>query len=116
MSKFLICKDCGDEFDPDHPDRIKLGGLRTHCKDCCKETAIPYLGLQAGDGKQSQFQILAFDSQSDREKYKAFWQNNSGLHKGRSGCQLGNHLSTTPKVSFKAVNTVIAANHKGKLT
>jgi len=111
----MICSECQDEFDPNDPSRIKLGGKRIHCGDCCQETTTKYLGLQAGDGKQTQVQILAFDSPNDREKYKNFWQNNSGLHKNKA-CQLGNHLSTTPGIKFRQVNTVIATNHKGKLT
>lgn len=66
----VICAECQDEFNPNDPSRIKLGGKRIHCSDCCQETVTKYLGLQAGDGKQTQVQILAFDSSNDREKYK----------------------------------------------
>lgn len=58
--------------------------------------------------------ILSFSSKEDREKYLSFWQNNSGLHKGKS-CQLGSHLSTTPKVKFRILQAPTATNHKGKL-
>ncbi len=53
----MICSECQDEFDPNDPARIKLGGKKIHCGDCCQETATKYLGLQAGDGKQTQVQI-----------------------------------------------------------
>lgn len=84
------------------------------CPNCSEETAVKYLGLQSADGKQSQATILKFSSDKDREIYLAFWQNNSGLHKGKS-CQLGGHLSTTPAVKFEIVKDFIATNHKGKL-
>jgi len=108
-----ICSECEVEFDPLSPERRKAGGLIIHCKDCADETQIKYLGIQSADGKQSQATILKFKSETDRIKYLSFWQNNSGLHKSKS-CQLGNHLSTTPGISFETVQGFSPTNHKGK--
>jgi hypothetical protein len=72
------------------------------------------VGLTAGDGKMASVTILHFQSNTDREKYLQFWQNNTGLHKGKN-CQLGSHLSTTPNVKFRIQQAPEATNHKGKL-
>lgn len=107
------CVVCGDEFDPNSVAKRRVGGLVNQCPDCSEEVAVRYLGLQSADGKSSQATILAFNSQTDREKYSSFWKNNSGYHKGKS-CQLGTHLSTTPNVKFKTVSAFNASNHKGR--
>lgn len=58
--------------------------------------------------------ILSFESEEDRKKYSEFWKNNSGMNKAKN-CQLGNHLSTMPKTTFKKVyENGIGMNHKGK--
>lgn len=108
-----ICLECEIEFDPNSSERKRVGGLITHCADCAQETTVKYLGIQSADGKQSQATILKFKENSDRARYLAFWQNNSGLHKSKS-CQLGNHLSTTPGVAFETVQGFNPTNHKGK--
>lgn len=108
-----ICAICGDEFDLRSPAKMRVGGKANECVDCSVETEVKYAGVQAADGKQSQATILRFDSEADKEKYIAFWKNNSGYHKGKS-CQLGNHLSTTPGISFETVTGFKPTNHKGK--
>lgn len=107
------CEICGDEFDLNSPAKMKAGGLSIHCPDCSEETAIKYAGVQAADGKQNQATILKFSSEKDKEKYIAFWQNNSGLHKGKS-CTLGKHLSTDPNIHFETIVAHVPTNHKGK--
>lgn len=109
----ICCKECNEMFDPFSFEKRKAGGLFNHCPDCAEEHTTKYLGLQSGDGKQAGISILAFESETDRNQYKRFWANNSGLHKSKS-CQLGNHLSTTPGVKFKTVTQSEATNHKGK--
>jgi NAD-dependent SIR2 family protein deacetylase len=111
--KRIECKECGDMFDPNSFAKKRAGGLAHHCPQCSSETEVKHLGLAASDGKFAQITILSFQTQEDREKYKSFHQNNSGLHKGKS-CQLGNHLSTTPAVKFKTVQAFKPTNHKGK--
>ncbi len=108
-----ICIECEVEFDERSIEKKRVGGLISCCPDCSKETTVKYAGVQAADGKQSQATILKFKSEQDKVKYINFWQNNSGLHRGKS-CQLGSHLSTTPNVQFETVQTFIPTNHKGK--
>lgn len=107
------CIECEIEFDSYSPERRRVGGRVNQCPECSEETAVKYIGLQSADGKQSQATILRFKSDKDRAAYLAFWQNNSGLHKGKS-CQLGGHLSTTPAVEFETVTGFAPTNHKGK--
>lgn len=114
-SNLIECKECGDEFNPLSPAKKKVGGLRFLCPECSEEHVIKYAGVQSADGKQSQATILKFKSESDKEKYMRFWQNNSGLHKSKS-CQLGRHLSTDPGISFATVSAFNPTNHKGKST
>lgn len=110
----MICVHCEDEFDVNSSAKQKAGGKINECPDCSEENVIKYAGVQAADGKQAQATILKFSSESDRSSYISFWQNNSGLHKGKS-CQLGNHLSTTPNVKFETITDFTPTNHKGKL-
>jgi hypothetical protein len=100
-------------FDPRSPAKMRAGGKINTCPDCSTEGAVRYLGLQSGDGKQASVTILSFNSSSDRERYSSYYRNNAGYHKGKS-CQLGNHLSTNPGVSFKTVTQSGATNHKGR--
>ena len=102
------------EFNPNSQEKKLKGGLITLCPDCSEEHTVKYAGVQAADGKQAQATILKFSSDQDKEKYIAFWRNNSGFNKGKS-CQLGNHLSTTPAVSFETVSGFNPTNHKGKM-
>jgi hypothetical protein len=109
-----VCRECGDEFNPDSPQKRKVGGLRIHCVDCSDESTIRYAGVQGADGKQASVSILRFNSQADRENYLVYWQNNSGLHKGKS-CQIGRGVMSKPNISFSTVAVFEGnTNHKGK--
>lgn len=110
----MECSECGFQFDPRSPAKLRAGGRITTCPDCSEEPAVKYLGLQAGDGKQAGITVLQFSSAQDREKYSDFWKNNSGMHKSRA-CQLGTHLSADPGIQFKTIVTTGPMNHKGKL-
>ena len=110
----MICKICEDEFDPTSAMKRRVGGRINECPECSEEPTPRYLGVQNGDGKQAGITVLAFHSLSDRETYQRFWQNNSGLHKGKS-CQLGSHTTPDPGVGFRTVTQTTATNHKGKL-
>lgn len=108
------CIKCEEKFNLNSPEKIKAGGKSNECPECSEETVVKYAGVQAADGKQAQATILKFDCQQDKDKYISFWQNNSGLHKGKS-CQLGSHLSTTPNVKFTTIIAHNPTNHKGKM-
>lgn len=109
------CKECGDTFNLNSPEKRRAGGLSNTCPICSEETVVKYAGVQAADGKQSQATILKFETEQDKQKYISFWQNNSGLHRGKV-CSLGNHLSTTPNIKFETVTAFVPTNHKGKAT
>lgn len=108
-----ICVDCDVEFDERSPEKRRAGGRITQCAFCSVETTVKYAGVQAADGKQSQATILKFKSEQDKKQYIRFWQNNSGLHRGKV-CSLGNHLSTTPNIAFETITAFSPTNHKGK--
>lgn len=107
------CAICEEIFNLLSDEKRRAGGLAIHCPACSEEHVVKYAGVQAADGKQAQATILKFKSEEDRTKYINFWQNNSGLHKGKS-CQLGSHLSTTPNISFETKSGFNPTNHKGK--
>lgn len=115
MPKINVCVICEDEFDLYSPAKIKAGGLATTCELCSEEDTVKYAGVQSADGKANQATILKFQNEKDKEKYIAFWKNNSGYNKGKSGSQLGNHLSTDPGIKFETVVGFNPTNHKGKL-
>jgi len=108
------CIECSSAFDPNSTAKRIAGGRINTCPDCSEETAVRYLGLANGDGKQASVTVLSFDSYSDRQRYSDFYRNNAGYHRGKA-CQLGSHLSTTPGVKFKTVTQSTATNHKGRL-
>lgn len=110
----MICKICGDIFSEKSVEKRRIGGKINECPDCSTETTVKYVGLQSADGKQQQATILKFSSEIDKQKYISFWRNNSGFNKGKS-CQLGNHLSTDPGISFQTITDFNPTNHKGKL-
>lgn len=114
-TRIVICKFCGDEFDLNSRAKKEAGGLANSCPDCSVETTTKYAGVQAADGKQSQATILKFESDKDKERYLRFWQNNSGMHKGKS-CTLGSHLSTDPGIHFQTIVAHCQTNHKGRAT
>ena len=115
MSHMRECVECGDVFDLMSPAKRRIGGRVNTCVDCSEETTVKYAGVQAADGKQAQATILKFQSEQDKKQYISFWQNNSGLFRGKS-CQIGSHLSTTPNIQFETVTAFIPTNHKGKAT
>ena len=108
-----VCIHCEDEFDLNSPEKRRVGGRSNECATCSNETVVKYAGVQAADGKQSQATILKFNSEQDKNKYIAFWQNNSGLHRGKSS-QIGSHISTDPKIKFETITAFNPTNHKGK--
>ena len=110
----MECRECGGQYNPDSPAKRKIGGLRIHCADCSEETTVKYAGVQGADGKQASVSILRFNSPQDREAYLEYWQNNSGLHKGKS-CQIGHGLMATTNIKFQTVAVFEGnVNHKGK--
>lgn len=111
--RIMNCIECGIDFDLHSSAKNRAGGRINTCPDCSEETVVRYAGVQAADGKQSQATILKFNSEQDKSNYISFWRNNSGFNKGKS-CQLGNHLSTTPAISFQTVQGFNPTNHKGK--
>ena len=113
MSQIRVCIECGDEFDLHSPEKRRAGGKITHCPDCSEESTVRYLGVQNAAGKQSGCEILSFDSVKDRENYKHFWQNNSGLFSAAI-CQMG-RLMNDPGIPFRKVaENRPNENHKGK--
>lgn len=112
--KIITCANCQLEFDLNSPAKIRAGGKINQCPECSSEDVVRYVGLQAADGKQSQITILSFEDKEDKIKYMHFWQNNTGLHKGKSGSQINKSISTTPNVKFKTINSFNPTNHKGR--
>jgi len=108
-----ICSECEDEFDLHSPEKIKAGGKTIHCSDCSQETAVEYLAVGAGDGKGNSLNILAFSSEEDRNKYKRYWDNISGKHKGKVA-SLSKTAMTDPGIKFSTITQDKASNHKGK--
>lgn len=113
-----VCVHCGDEFNPHSYHKQRVGGRITECPDCVEnlgtETAVPYLGVCMGEGKQGGVQILAFEDEKSRSAYFKSWRNNSGQNKSKS-CQLGGHLSPTEGIRFKKKGeTPTNSNHKGR--
>jgi len=108
-----ICVHCEEEFNLYSTAKKEAGGKINECPDCSQEDTTKYAGLMSADGKQAQATILKFSDEADKKAYLSFWQNNSGLHKGKS-CQLGSHLSTTPNVKFEIITAFVPTNHKGR--
>ena len=63
------CVHCECMFDPNSSAKKRAGGKINECPDCVEElgteTAVKYLGLQAGDGKTASISIVAFESDED---------------------------------------------------
>ena len=108
-----ICVHCEEEFDLLSPEKKRAGGKANECINCSEETTVKYLGTQSSDGKMAQANILKFSSQEDRKQYLDYWQNVSGLYKGKS-CQLSKTAKTTPNVKFQTIVAAKEVNHKGK--
>lgn len=112
------CVHCGDDFNSNSYAKKTSGGKINECPDCVEElgteTAVKYLGLQAGDGKTNALSIVAFESSEDRDSYSRAWKAVTGFHKGKS-C----HLSgSTTNIGNRPMRHVAYAggngNHKGK--
>ena len=116
--KQRTCKHCEETFNPYSQRKREVGGYINECPDCVEElgteTAVKYLGLQAGDGKTASISIVAFESDEDRAAYSKAWKAVTGFHKGKS-CHLSGSNTTIGNrpmrhVAYNAGN----ANHKGK--
>jgi hypothetical protein len=112
------CVHCDIGFNVYSPQKSRVGGKINECADCVEElgteTAIPYLGVCMGEGKQGGVQILSFSDEQSRATYLKEWRNNSGQNKGRS-CQIGKHTSSMQGLKFKKVGETPAnTNHKGR--
>jgi hypothetical protein len=112
------CIHCETDFDTHSYQKKSIGGKINECPDCVEEleteTAVKYLGLQAGDGKTNALSVVAFESRDDRESYSKAWKAVTGFHKGKS-CHLSGsqtNIGSRPMrhVSFVGGN----GNHKGK--
>ena len=115
---FRECVHCGIEFDLKSAAKTRVGGKINECPDCVEElgteTAVKYLGLQAGDGKTNALSIVAFESNEDRDAYASALKATTGFHKGKS-C----HLSgSQTNIGGRPMRHVAYAggngNHKGK--
>ena len=113
------CVHCDITFDLNSTAKKRAGGKINECADCVEElgteTAVKYLGLQAGDGKTNALSIVAFESNEDRQAYSSAWKVVTGFHKGKS-C----HLSgSQTNIGGRPMRHVAYAggngNHKGKL-
>ena len=118
IKKKRVCIHCEIEFDLNSTAKQLAGGKINECPDCVEElgteTAVKYLGLQAGDGKANALSIVSFESDDDREAYSSAWKAVTGYHKGKS-CQLGGvqtNIGNRPMchVAYAGGN----GNHKGK--
>ena len=112
------CVHCEIEFDVHSPIKRKVGGKINECPDCVEElgteTAVKYLGLQAGDGKSNALSIVAFETPEDREGYSRAWKSVTGYHKGKS-CHLSGSNATIGQRPMRHVSYAGGnGNHKGR--
>tara|TARA_Y100001973_G_C5205874_1_gene341534 strand:+ start:1234 stop:1587 length:354 start_codon:yes stop_codon:yes gene_type:complete len=113
------CKHCESDFDTNSFHKRRVGGKINECPDCVEdletETAVKYLGLQAGDGKSNALSVVAFESSSDRANYSRAWKAVTGFHKGKS-CHLSGSQTNIGGRPMRHVTYVGGnGNHKGKL-
>jgi len=118
MPNIRECVHCEMDFDTRSTAKLRAGGKINECPDCVEEygteTAVKYLGLQAGDGKAAALSIVAFESSEDRESYSKAWKAVTGFHKGKS-CHLSGCQTNIGGRPMRHVNYVGAnGNHKGK--
>lgn len=110
----MKCKICNTDFNPNSPEKRAAGGKIYHCADCAEESAVKYIGLGDGCGKQTSIQILSFETQADQEQYLNYWHAASGMHNGKAS-----HMAYLPspiKQKFRKVSECGGNhNHKGKL-
>ena len=112
------CIHCEDDFDTTSRRKKDMGGKINECPDCVEaletETAVKYLGLQAGDGKTNALSVVAFESRNDRENYSKAWKAVTGFHKGKS-CHLSKSQTSIGGRPMRHVSYVGGnSNHKGK--
>ncbi len=112
------CIHCDVSFDTKSFAKQKAGGKINECPDCVEElgteTAVKYLGLQAGDGKANALSIVAFESPDDRDSYSRAWKAVTGYHKGKS-CHLSGSQTNIGGRPMRHVSYVGGnGNHKGK--
>lgn len=113
-----ICVHCEISFDVHSTAKKQAGGKINECADCVDElgteTAVKYLGLQAGDGKANALSIVAFESTEDRDSYSRAWKAVTGYHKGKS-CHLSGSQTNIGGRPMRHVSYVGGnGNHKGK--
>ena len=118
LARYKTCVHCETEFDLNSSKKSFVGGRINECPDCVEElgteSAVRYLGVCMGEGKQGGVQILSFEDEKSRSTYLKTWRNNSGQNKGKA-CQLGRHLSSTEGIRFKKKGETVAnGNHKGR--
>ena len=111
----MICVHCDFDFDARGTRKKLAGGKINECADCVEElgteTAINNLGCTSADGVS----ILAFESNEARENYRAAWNNNIGMHKGKSAALSGSNTAMSG-MKFRQVGENFGnSNHKGKL-
>ena len=112
------CIHCESKFDESSTSKKQAGGKINECPDCVEElgteTAVKYLGLQAGDGKTNALSVVAFESTEDRENYSRAWKSVTGYHKGKS-CHLSGSQTNIGGRPMRHVSYVGGnGNHKGK--
>ena len=112
------CIHCEVVFDLNSHAKKMAGGKINECPDCVEElgteTAVKYLGLQAGDGKANALSIVAFESTDDRESYSRAWKAVTGFHKGKS-CQLSGSQTSIGNRPMRHVSYAGGnGNHKGR--
>ncbi len=113
------CVHCEFSFDDRSHAKRQAGGMINECPDCVEElgteTAVKYLGLQAGDGKTNALSVVAFESNADRDSYSRAWKSVTGYHKGKS-CHLSGSTTNIGGRPMRHVSYVGGnGNHKGKL-
>ena len=112
------CIHCESQFDDSSRFKKQVGGKINECPDCVEElgteTAVKYLGLQAGDGKTNALSVVAFESTEDRDSYSRAWKSVTGYHKGKS-CHLSGSQTNIGGRPMRHITYVGGnENHKGK--
>ena len=113
------CIHCENSFNADSRRKREVGGKINECPDCVEEfdleTAVPYAGVQAGDGKGVGCTIVAFATNKDRANYVKAWRANSGQNVGKQ-CQLSSGNIAMTGLKFKKIGESgsIGTNHKGR--
>lgn len=112
-TKMVECAVCGFDFDPKSRAKQAAGGRINECPDCSVETAVRYVGLANGDGKQASIDILAFESVEDADEFTEAWKQNTGFYRGKS-CQMGARTPISQRKFKQVARTEGNSNHKGR--